>query len=359
MLVPAVHRADGRRASAYLEGWASSLASIVVERFSDVLETLMPGDLSFTEALDVPDLRTVEDFRAAFAGEGARLAAWSEAREREDFRQAATKAGVEAHAEELFRWQRPAIRLRADEYEDPLEVGASKLGGLPDLPLGVPWPSWNDRPLTFVAQFQLAELAPYDTEGALPKSGILSFFYDPDLEAGRGGARVLCSDVPVSELRRASAPDARFNIAQFPEHGVELAVETMLPPIEGPFYRSLAASLKGMGPFADFLDSLPTCWDTERPTHRLLGYATPLQGDPYLISEVESRGETFENWNDEGARESTLVRAAMGWRLLFQIDSEPTNTFLGQDGGYFYFLIRDDALRAHRFDEVWGVMQTH
>ena len=34
------------------------------------------------------------------------------------------------------------------------------------------------RPLAFLAQFDCASLAPLDREGLLPKTGLLSFFYE-------------------------------------------------------------------------------------------------------------------------------------------------------------------------------------
>ena len=65
--------------------------------------------------------------------------------------------------------------------EAAIPIGASKMGGQPDLPAGVEWPAWHE-PRAFLAQFNLAEVAPYDAEGVLPSSGLLSFFYETDGE---------------------------------------------------------------------------------------------------------------------------------------------------------------------------------
>ncbi len=46
-----------------------------------------------------------------------------------------------------------------------LDVAASKLGGRPDLRLGSRWPLRDRRPLAFVAQLNLAAIAPLDREG--------------------------------------------------------------------------------------------------------------------------------------------------------------------------------------------------
>jgi uncharacterized protein YwqG len=72
---------------------------------------------------------------------------------------------------------RPSVRLIADSAV-PVEADASRLGGLPDLPSSTSWPRDDDGPLSFIAQVNLADVAPYDSEGVLPRDGLLSFFYD-------------------------------------------------------------------------------------------------------------------------------------------------------------------------------------
>src|SRR5437660_4671962 len=88
-------------------------------------------------------------------------------------------AGLSRVVKDLDRIARPSIRVvttAADE--STLRVGASKLGGLPDLPPEVPWPTRRDLPQSFIAQIRLAQVYPYDVQHALPQSGILWFFYD-------------------------------------------------------------------------------------------------------------------------------------------------------------------------------------
>ncbi len=70
------------------------------------------------------------------------------------------RAAVPAAADQLISLIKPQIRisLRPMPMGD-IAPGASRVGGLPDLPPQVPWPHWRGGPLDFLAQFNLAELA--------------------------------------------------------------------------------------------------------------------------------------------------------------------------------------------------------
>lgn len=59
---------------------------------------------------------------------------------------------------------------------EEVALGESKWWGDPDLPEDMDYPVMNDTPLTFICQIRLRDIAPYDTEGLLPKDGTLYFF---------------------------------------------------------------------------------------------------------------------------------------------------------------------------------------
>ncbi len=72
---------------------------------------------------------------------------------------------------------------------DEVPVGASKMGGLPDLPEGIDYPECEQyldeqdkyhkaQKLPLICQFDLAELAEFDLLDDLPKSGMLYIFWD-------------------------------------------------------------------------------------------------------------------------------------------------------------------------------------
>ena len=58
--------------------------------------------------------------------------------------------------------------------ESVLELGTTKIGGKPDLPVGTSWPSWNGSELSFIAQINLVDFGKA-SQTLLPKKGLLSY----------------------------------------------------------------------------------------------------------------------------------------------------------------------------------------
>lgn len=389
-LLDAALRADAARASAYLRAWARALPSIVRGAFAGEVDACLPCDLMFPRALTDPGVREEADFLSLFGS-----AAWVAAQRRQDevdlFTDEMRYFGVEEHAERLMALRRPSIRLVVDaeryideddphwKFEDVEEddspVGASKIGGLPDLPPGVAWPTIEGMTLSFLAQIRLADLRGLPGAEDLPDSGLLAFFYDADARTNydaegtwcwpvrhRGGTRVIHFEGDPATFVRAEQPEAaqseRARVFH-PYPVLRCERERMMPPLASPFYEALDDGPRDQAWCDKFSRVAATGEDDqERPIHRLLGYISELQGDPYLEAQVYSSGLDFDGWESDGARERALQREATQWRLLLQVDSEPGD-LLCQDGGYFYFLIRADDLAARRFDRVWGVSHGH
>ena len=92
--------------------------------------------------------------------------------------------------EKLESLGRNSIQLKIARKET-YKLGATRFGGQPDVPPDFVWPTYEgesydhvvkDRPLTFLAQFNCAELAQFDKEHLLPDHGLLSFFYETDTQ---------------------------------------------------------------------------------------------------------------------------------------------------------------------------------
>src|SRR5687767_967685 len=87
--------------------------------------------------------------------------------------------GLEQYADQLTALARPSTRLVTELMDDSLiDIGLSKVGGRPDLPDHLYWPSFRGLPMSFIAQIDLAEVHEWDLNNVLPDQGVLSFFYD-------------------------------------------------------------------------------------------------------------------------------------------------------------------------------------
>ena len=94
-----------------------------------------------------------------------------------DLKQELDASGLQRVSQSILELAEPAIRFETAPVQDaPLQVGASKVGGYPDLPPGIPWPECRGHPLDFLAQINLTELSGFEGSEQLPRSGILFFF---------------------------------------------------------------------------------------------------------------------------------------------------------------------------------------
>ncbi len=85
-------------------------------------------------------------------------------------------------AEPFIALARPAVRLSIAEEG---EVVVGRLGGLPRLPKGVPWPRVGDSAMRFLAELDCAALAPYESDLDLSAAGTLLFFATWDCTAAQ------------------------------------------------------------------------------------------------------------------------------------------------------------------------------
>jgi Domain of unknown function (DUF1963) len=99
----------------------------------------------------------------------------------ETIRNAFAAAGFGEYWEDFAKVIRPAIGINTTDLEwsaeSQIPIGASKFGGLPDVPFDFSIPH-DERgvPCSFVAQIDLAQVSKFDAESLLPKTGLLSFF---------------------------------------------------------------------------------------------------------------------------------------------------------------------------------------
>ncbi len=269
-----------------------------------------------------------------------------------------SEADIAAYEERFAKVASPAVHfeLTEEEEEENMETCRSRIGGRPDLPRDMAWPtSPSGAPMSFLAQFDLAKVAEAFSNSPLPRVGRLYFFAqcDTDIEFRADGS------VDVALLFDGSgAPVQRRDFPQ--ELGDDLAfdacrldgglVQTYPDPLH-PAMRPLLTAEEHDDPNMDF-------WSEMNGETHLLGYPDRLQ------DLVEHEAERFWRARQSGGdpykinlNERDEDVACRDWRLLFQLASESEPGMEWGDSGYLYFMIRERDLRDKRFDQVVCVLQ--
>ena len=252
-----------------------------------------------------------------------------------------------------------SLRLKtAAAAEEHLPLGASRLGGQPDLPAGAEWPHWNGAPLGFIGQLCLDDLGSSPVAQALPAPGRLYFFYDArqkvygDKPEDRGAWQVLYQADADDPLQRRPAPDGLPSQSRFRPCSVAYSVEQTLPQRPVLFEPRLDWTPDEQAKYEDFI--FQHLSNRGWPRHRLWGHADEIQDDMHLQCQLAAHGA--HGINDPRAAE--LAPGAMNWQLLLQVDTDQNTGMEWGNSGMLYYWIEKDALRARRFDNVWMALQS-
>lgn len=270
---------------------------------------------------------------------------------------------------------RSRIETRFAPAGEDLPAGSSKFGGRPDVPAGFVWPVFETktldddmvkpRPLAFLAQFDCARLAGLDPEGLLPRTGLLSFFYELGSQRwgydpkDAGCARVFWFDGEPLAPAGGIPPPGPGEIP--PELAAELSAGTDAPDFQD---ACLALDYPFSANDYRFFDQARRELGYAYPDNRsqLLGWPDIIQNNMTLECELVSRGHYLGgSWESvpQEERDALRVPSVQGWRLLFQLDTVASGDFelMFGDCGRIYFYIRREDLLARRFDRAWLVLQ--
>lgn len=258
---------------------------------------------------------------------------------------------------------KPSIRMKTIPRKDEdIPVGASKIGGMPDLPIDWQWPMCDDSPLDFVAQIAFSDTDIYDTEHVLPTSGIAYFFFDIDMYFNDWNhqerfSKVMFYNGDISQLCRAPIPSS---IPLYEEEHitspcvVEFFFDFTIPPLD-----SLPLYTMNVGDhYFDMLEDVEKLYDdtgTARPSiHRLLGHPDAIQNDMQVECQF-----VFEKLIPQYPASEAIRTSAEVWTLLLQIDSDENIKRDWGDSGRLYFWIRSDDLRERNFESVYCILQCY
>ncbi len=274
---------------------------------------------------------------------------------------------------------RHAILLKRKKSVKEPPLGTSKIGGVPHLPAGFEWPCYEaenydgecaSRPLSFIAQIDLAAAASFDRDDMLPKSGYLYFFYDIVTSkwgfdpADAGCARVYYFDVAADHLHETPLPKELEEDARVP-----LSVIFFRTMDELPSYDEFC-ELTDADRFGDDLD-----WDrydeavekeikfldcSPDEVCKLLGYADLIQNS--MIDECArvtsgvycGNPEVYKNISEE--QKAAIAADTPNWTLLAQFGTLSDEIMFG-DCGCIYFYIRKEDLASRHFDRIWLCLQ--
>ncbi|HJS85803.1 MAG TPA: YwqG family protein [Acetobacteraceae bacterium] len=265
----------------------------------------------------------------------------------DELRASLLTGGLARIADAVIAQSAESIRLRTTPIaEGQLPLGATKIGGQPDLAPGVAWPAWQGVPQSFIAQIALPDLAPYAASRVLPTTGLLSFFSDAEqLAAGydpgdRGGWLVTYTDAAPRALRRTPRPGGD----SFAACAVRFAPEVTLPMLD-----VLRAEF-------DLTDGeVEAYWALDRRVyppdgsgqviHRLLGHPQPIQDDMRTTLQFAA------------SVPGPPAAGAADWRLLLQVDSDDAARMMWGDVGRLYYWLPAAALARRDFSAAWLILQ--
>lgn len=241
----------------------------------------------------------------------------------------------------------------------------SALGGTPDVPATFAWPESGGRPLDFLLQLNLSDLRSMEMARLLPRTGVLSFFYDLEGQPSgydpgdRSGFRVAHFSETSTFVCRSASQEPRLDercLDFFPrisiphprsQAGDLLEVRSEMNESELATYTRFAAEYeRRQGP--PFSDS----------NHHFLGHPETISDDMQMLAQLVTKGYGVGDEVPEPVR-AKLEPGTSKWILLLQLDSDPSaNLRWGNDGMLYFWIPRQD-LRERRFDKVWAFLQSH
>ncbi len=283
--------------------------------------------------------------------------------------------------EEFKRRQKPSIEIEFEESDgSELAPEASKFGGKPFLPTDFVWPYYRgesigdgetlNRPLAFLLQINLADVAPFDAEKKLPERGILSFFYEVESLAGlsqpQGYARVVYFDPAETDAKTFDLPPELAEIddgrwAELEEQALSFQKVVAVPGLE-----EIDAYVDADDD-VDF-DEVEDIYDEEREKFcgsseiddrsRLLGLPDVIQNPMEEECELVANGLTYRDRETlSPEREAEIDEKSKDWTLLLQLAT--VDDYMLGDCGSLYFWIKNDDLKRKNFDAALTEFQCY
>ena len=272
-------------------------------------------------------------------------------------------------SDKLITMAKPCLRMETllVEHDTEISIGASKMGGHPDLPGQISWPRWNDIPLSFLCQICLREASYYKFCQDFPKSGWLYFFYDPEQRtwgfdpADFESWRVIYYEGKQENLSRCSPPNQHVDSSNeeysyYEPCRVMFSEMISMPGWEEEVIRDLILD-RDLDKYIQFTERnlLEFSFETD---HKLFGHPDCIQGPMSLECQLVSNGiycGDTSGYSDH--RREMLESGVKDWEMLLQIDTDDATQMIWGDCGRLYFWIRRQDLASKAFEKAWMILQ--
>lgn len=286
---------------------------------------------------------------------------------KEKILQLINKKGLARIRDDISSLLANSIRIRTSPIkENSLPLGTSKIGGHPDLPPELEWPTWLKGPLSFIAQFNMGEVSKYDIEKILPPTRILYFFYDAEQSTwgfdpdDRGSWRVLYFNGDISNLNRTPFPAYLHEEGMYISCVLNFSSEITLPPWLSIYVEKLKLSSEESETYSELETEVLNLYDESDIRNRLLGHPDIIQNEMQLECQLVSDGlYCGDPGGYKDPRRKQLEAGAEDWRLLLQIDSIEDARMMWGDSGRIYYWIRKQDMEKLSFENVWMILQCY
>jgi uncharacterized protein YwqG len=266
--------------------------------------------------------------------------------------------------ENFIKMVRPTIGIKSKACQDAqIPLGKSKIGGQPDLPGDLQWPTFNNKPMIFVAQYNLADVPPESNNGVLPAEGFFYVFISHEHENNDQTFRLFYNSsknisrtpFPVGLVDQFKLKAAKIDFFEFftipDDENYKLEeVEEKLSDSEFGFY-DLHEEV------TEYIEKITH--HTSDNLHQLIGHDRSIQSSvvyDFAAKELNLQFATPEQYKKGWP---AIVELSKSFELLLQICCCDQNADLLRvfgDGAYYFGITADD-LSNQKYDNIKMIYQ--
>lgn len=268
-------------------------------------------------------------------------------------------------AVKLLPQARSTVKLSAIEPDLYEKIGNSRVGGYPDLPQAMEWPTdASGKLMTPLVQLNLADIAPASRQGWLPETGMLYFFCGMDECAANIEHRIIFVEYPEQlAFRHPGTATILEDIYDTSFHPYKAAAVSAVELPNMPYvdyevidfeegstdrYFGLAAEMQG---------DRKTNWGT------MFGYPAGQHHDAELEAALFILADKTAEYDSEKAMKHLVDMLGKSREraeaeiedmiMLLEIDSNERVGFQWQNAGVIHFFIRKEDLLARNFSRTY------